>query len=292
MGNVCQSPGLKGGAKCRDINLAEGGAPMHSGATSHMIIVAIDYLKGAAPLTCTKDGNNMKALAATAGIQDLVCLFENDANKAKVTQTIKEVGSRCEQGDYFIFFYSGHGSQMPDENGDEKDGMDEAICLINADGTEEPKTDDPEDEPWMSDDEFADLVTSSVAPGVKILIICDCCSSGTIGDFTNAGWNGHEAVSLSGCTDSQCSEDTGEGGVCTHSLLLAVQQMHDQGEQDYSVGQLYNIVIEKDQEVFQSIDQDIQLKWTSALSGAESMAWPMIPDGNYEAPWEGEYNPE
>jgi hypothetical protein len=34
-------------------------------------------------------------------------------------------------GDHLFFFYSGHGSQMVDEEGDEEDGRDE--CLVPLD---------------------------------------------------------------------------------------------------------------------------------------------------------------
>jgi len=136
----------------------------------------------------------------------------------------------------------------------------------------------------MTDDDFADLITETVHPDVNILIICDCCHSGTIGDFEDPCWDNFKAVSTSGCKDSQTSGDTGQGGIFTHALLLAIQDFADNGDSDYSVGQLYNIQLDKDDETFDS-KQDITLNWTSKLAGAQGMAWPMIPDEGYVAPY-------
>ena len=36
---------------------------------------------------------------------------------------------RCEEGDFLVFQFSGHGTHEDDEDGDESDGQDEALCL-------------------------------------------------------------------------------------------------------------------------------------------------------------------
>jgi len=241
--------------KASNTNNATQQAPKYTGGQAHMIIIALDYPGTGNELTCTEDGDNMKDLAQKCGIQDVVCLYNNDGNKDQVSDAIRDVASRCQPGDYFIFNYSGHGANVPDKDGDEADGNDEALCLVTPEG----KID------WdgfMTDDEFADIVTGCVDPEVKIILLCDCCHSGTIGDFGSADWDGFQALSMSGCRDSQTSGDTGRGGIFTHALLLAIQQMQEDQEDDYSVAQLYNVQLEKDDEVFDSA-QDITVKWTS-----------------------------
>ncbi|KAE9446983.1 hypothetical protein C3L33_21141, partial [Rhododendron williamsianum] len=37
----------------------------------------------------------------------------------------------CQSGDSLVFFYSGHGSQVPDFDGDEADGFDESLCPVD-----------------------------------------------------------------------------------------------------------------------------------------------------------------
>ena len=44
--------------------------------------------------------------------------------RAGLTRLVKETVA----GDSLLFFYSGHGTQVPNFNGREKDGRDEAIC--------------------------------------------------------------------------------------------------------------------------------------------------------------------
>ena len=36
----------------------------------------------------------------------------------------------CSLGDYFVVYYSGHGTSVDDVNKDEIDGKDEALCLM------------------------------------------------------------------------------------------------------------------------------------------------------------------
>jgi len=275
MGNICGSPKkLQNRLPAPDANEAD---PREGQV--HMLILALDYPGSGHELTCTDDGNNMKSLAEQCGIPEdnIVMLTNNECNYGNVDSHIREIAGRCEPGDYFVFNYSGHGANVPDEDGDEKDGQDEALCLV----TEEGKLDWDK---FMTDDQFAEAVAGSCQDGVKILIMCDCCHSGTIGDFSAPEWEGKQAISMSGCRDSQTSGDTGQGGIWTHSLLLAIQQMQENGNDEYSCAQIYNLQLDKDDATFHS-KQDIQMHWTAELGGAEHMAWPFVPAGEFTAPW-------
>lgn len=205
-------------------------------------------------------------------------LINNEANKENVLAHIHDVASRCEEGDYFVFNYSGHGANVKDNDGDEADGEDEALCLVTPEG----ELSWPD---FLTDDDFAEAITDAVPHGVKVLILCDCCHSGTIGDFKNESWDGRTAISLSGCTDNQTSGDTGNGGIFTHAMLLAIDALQKQGQDDYSVAQMYNGQLEQDDQVFSS-EQDITIKWTREYHGAEDMAWPLVPVQDYRAPWQ------
>lgn len=39
------------------------------------------------------------------------------------------MAASCEPGDFFVVYYSGHGTNVEDQDGDEEDGNDEALCL-------------------------------------------------------------------------------------------------------------------------------------------------------------------
>ena len=71
-----------------------------------------------------------------------------------------------------LLYYSGHGSYLPDDNGDEYDGNDEALV--------------PHDEQYIRDDEIRTLFAQ--LRGRQAYLIIDSCHSGTI----------HRAVSVPG----------------------------------------------------------------------------------------------
>jgi hypothetical protein len=86
-------------------------------------------------------------------------------------------------GDSLVFHYSGHGSQVPDRNGDETtDRLDEILCPYDLD--------------WkrpLTDDDLA-AACADVPKGVLLTVILDCCHSGTgLRDFALPG-NLHDPV--------------------------------------------------------------------------------------------------
>jgi len=134
----------------------------------------------------------------------------------------------------------------------------------------------------MTDDELSDVLLASIPKTSKILVISDCCHSGTLTDFNKPSWRGRQAISISGCRDTQTSGDTGNGGICTHAILLAVESLQCKGETRYSVGKLFNETLRKDDEVFNS-PQDITID--SAVGFKQNdMDWPLVPKSQYTAP--------
>lgn len=240
-----------------------------------MLIFALDYKRTSNPLTCSMDGRNMQALARSCGITDCVAMYDEQCTKENAFRAIAEVGGRCGDNDYFIIYYSGHGTSVDDEDGDEDDGKDEAFCFVDVGGQISRRT-------LMTDDEFAEAVLEGTEEGVRIVILTDCCHSGTIADLDKDEWEDREVVSIAGCLDSQTSGDMGRGGIFTHAMLLAIDQLQDAGSGDYSVGMLYNATLSNDNKVFNSA-QDITIQCTSATK-PDRMAWPLIPRSDYKAP--------
>ena len=71
-------------------------------------------------------------------------------------------------GDSLVFHYSGHGSQVPDRNGDETtDHLDEILCPYDLDW----------DHP-LTDDDLA-AACAGIPQGALLTVILDCCHSGT-----------------------------------------------------------------------------------------------------------------
>lgn len=244
-----------------------------------VLIIALDYKKTANPLTCSIDGKNMERLLSQCGIpsENITALYDdqNDCTKEGAIRAIQEVGGKCGEGDFFLFYYSGHGTNLRDVNGDETDGKDEAFCFVDERGQVSQSS-------CMTDDLFAEIYTASVDASVQSLILTDCCHSGTICDFGHDCWEGRKAISITGCLDSQTSGDIGRGGIFTHSMMQAIGQLSIEGEERYSVGKLYNVTIEKDESIFRS-QQKITMQCAPHFLPSE-MAWPLIPQGIYLPP--------
>ena len=77
-------------------------------------------------------------------------------------------------GDSLVFHFSGHGVQKLDNNGDEADGYDEALCPLDF---EDPRGG------VILDDEINATIVRPLGRGVKLHAIVDTCHSGTILDL-------------------------------------------------------------------------------------------------------------
>eukprot|EP00927_Polykrikos_kofoidii_P065060 TRINITY_DN60857_c0_g1_i1.p1 TRINITY_DN60857_c0_g1~~TRINITY_DN60857_c0_g1_i1.p1 ORF type:complete len:610 (-),score=95.44 TRINITY_DN60857_c0_g1_i1:475-2304(-) len=246
-------------------------------AQVHLIVCCLDYQLTPYPLTCSVDGWNMSALARHCGSDlDIVTLSNEEATVANVTAAIGDVGKRCKPGDHLIFFYAGHGANLPDDDGDEDDGLDEAYLLVDEGGRLSSNA-------ILRDDDFAQVLTSSVPRGTSMIIISDCCHSGTMADFNRSVWKGHCAVSVSGCSDWQTSADTGRGGIFTHCLLMAVEQLAAQSPLGFTVGDLCRAAVQADGDAFQS-PQDLTVLSAPGVT-CDDVAWPLVPSRSYKAPW-------
>ncbi|GJN41046.1 hypothetical protein PR202_gn00370 [Eleusine coracana subsp. coracana] len=161
--------------------------------------------------------------------------------KYNLRQAMRWLVDGASSGDSLVFHFSGHGTQELDTNGDEVDGYDEAICPA-----------DVEYKGVILDDEINATIVRPLGPGVTLHAIIDTCHSGTILDLpylcriSRTGfwqWENHSrpsgkpkstngglAISISGCSDSQTSEDTtafsGDStstGAMTYSFIKAVE---------------------------------------------------------------------
>lgn len=75
-------------------------------------------------------------------------------------------------GDMVLFYYSGHGSQVEDQNGDEEDGLDETLVPADISRTHPER--------MIIDDEIGEWIKQIEAKGIhNIVFVLDCCHSGT-----------------------------------------------------------------------------------------------------------------
>jgi hypothetical protein len=213
------------------------------------------------------NANMITMLLTGAGVTKIYQLGNTEATKEQVLMDIHEIGEEADENDTFFFFYSGHGASMADQDGDEDDGMDEALCLPSKDGRCDQST-------WLRDDDFAAAV-HAVSAGNK-LIIMDCCHSGTMLDFDKPMWQGQPAISITGCRDAQESASTvgiGElGGSFSKCLYHAAT---DLGNKDATVAEVFNLLVGyRNKFVPPGHQQDIQLMCAPGMM-PNSMMWPL-----------------
>jgi metacaspase-1 len=113
---------------------------------------------------CVNDANSMKQLATLEGFTPTQLLNEKATRKA-VLDYLSDAAAQLRSGDTLLITYSGHGGQLPDFNGDEKDdGKDETWVLFNME---------------TADDELY-LAWSKFREGVRIVLLSDSCHSGSV----------------------------------------------------------------------------------------------------------------
>jgi len=98
-----------------------------------------------------------------------ICHLPN-AFKAELENALISLKPHLIQGDLVILYFSGHGSQIRDDNGDEKDRMDETLVTRDVVGKEYPRA-----KHLLRDDQFTALVNA--LPTDRILTVMDTCFS-------------------------------------------------------------------------------------------------------------------
>jgi hypothetical protein len=111
---------------------------------------------------CEYDAGDMQEIAKELGYKTDLLLSEEATRDALISKT-RNASKLLKPGDILLVTYSGHGGQKPDFSEEEEDGLDETWCLYDG---------------QLIDDELHEL-WKDFAQGVRILVIPDCCHSGT-----------------------------------------------------------------------------------------------------------------
>ncbi|HEY7379408.1 MAG TPA: caspase family protein, partial [Steroidobacteraceae bacterium] len=119
---------------------------------------------------CVNDVKNIRAtllryFAFRSG--DIRVLTDLSATKSAMQSAIKTLVASGKAGDVLYLHYSGHGSNVPDKNGDEADHRDEILCPSDLDW-KDPLTDD-----WLR------TAFNKLKARVNLTVVMDCCHSGT-----------------------------------------------------------------------------------------------------------------
>lgn len=153
---------------------------------------------------CEADALAMQAIALSQGFQTTTLLSE-EARYERVVKEISEAAEELSSGDIMWVSFAGHGVRVLDGSGDEYDGYDESWLLSDR---------------IFTDDELHHLL-AVFRPGVRILIVLDCCHSGGIdiplySFFPKIAASG---IMLASCSESQLSREGEHHGFFTENLL-------------------------------------------------------------------------
>lgn len=116
---------------------------------------------------CVNDANDWAKELANREFK-VTKILDAEAKKRSMVQRIGDIVSGAKSGDTVVISFSGHGTYAPDDEGDEIDGLDEALCPHDI----------TEGNPLL-DDEIRELFANR-APKVRVLLLSDSCHSGTV----------------------------------------------------------------------------------------------------------------
>lgn len=214
------------------------------------LLIGINYEHTASQLSnCINDIEHVLELVLKPrlGVVDDHVIFMSDRKKGtdlyptgkNIRQQIKNFVAQVNQTKLGYFHYSGHGASVKDTSRDEADGYDEAFVPI-----------DYERNGLILDDDMYTMLVKALKPDVHLIVVTDCCHSGTILDLPYK-WDAdgthsieHKVsraelsslpniIMLSGCKDAQTSADGGpitilnEGSGALTGAFLKVLEKHE-----------------------------------------------------------------
>ena len=146
-------------------------------------------------------------------------LLTAQATRQAVLDRLAHYAQACRAGDFFLLTYSGHGGQLPDQDGDEPDGLDETWALFDA---------------QLVDDELY-LAYSKFAEGVRLLVLSDSCHSGSVTKAVH--YSGRPPIDYLGDNMVNYQRDYASGRVVANSYrnvpIPVVQQTFNANRQFY-----------------------------------------------------------
>jgi hypothetical protein len=137
------------------------------------LAIGLNNYNGFAPTLsgCENDAKDWAAALRSRGFE-VSTLINQQATKRAILEGIERLVDLTRSGETAVITFSGHGTWVPDEDGDEPDGRDEAICPYDLpDGV-------------ITDDELYERFAAA-RRGARIVFISDSCHSGSVMRFAD-----------------------------------------------------------------------------------------------------------
>ena len=127
--------------------------------------------------SCVNDARAFAGWLVTVGYEQDEVRVVTNANKVAMQSGFETLVRATEQRrhDQVVIYYSGHGSTMKDDNGDEGPGDDTDEVLVAIDN---PGDAGSPDKYVIRDDEFHRVVERISANTDQVVVVFDCCFSG------------------------------------------------------------------------------------------------------------------
>jgi len=129
-------------------------------------------LAGADLRGCVNDVKNMESVLTEIyrfPRRNISRLLDFAATTAAMKAGISALITEARRGDVLFLHFSGHGSNVPDKNGDEADKRDEILCPTDLDWKK----------PFL-DDWLRSAIDRVKRRGASLTVVMDCCHSGSI----------------------------------------------------------------------------------------------------------------
>jgi len=163
-------------------------------AETYAVLVGINqYQSGFKPLSYAENDARLmgELLMVSTRVPEanIRMLFGSDATRNAIGESLKSwLANRVQPTDTAIFYFSGHGSYMIDDNGDEEDGLDEALCAHDS---------SPLSDLSFIRDDVLDAWLQEIPCATKVAIL-DACHSGTGSKAIYAGGNRVKEAGING----------------------------------------------------------------------------------------------
>ena len=145
--------------------------PASAGGRRIALCVGIDRYPTAPLGGCANDAREWRRTFQSLGFEEPTLLLDDEATRSAILGQLSEMLSSSRAGDVVVFQFAGHGTQLPDLNGDEAGGdtpdQDEAMCPVDFSKGH-----------FVIDDDLA-AVFDKIPAGVSMTVFADCCHSGS-----------------------------------------------------------------------------------------------------------------
>jgi hypothetical protein len=133
------------------------------------LCIGINYANSEMELYgAVNDAQDWATLLVERGVQVQNVLLEKEATRANILKGLTELLQATGPNELAIITFAGHGTWVPDLDGDEIDGRDEAWCPYDLDNE------------LILDDELYLLFDQNRKPEARVALIADSCHSGTV----------------------------------------------------------------------------------------------------------------